>query len=143
MIEIAEIPYGSSDYVGATRLRNKVLRIPLGLTLSDKDVAGEDAQYHVCVLDDGHVIGTVILKPLSPQRVKIRQMAIDDEYQGQNLGRRAIEFAESVAKERGFCELEMSARITAQGFYEKLGYHTTGEPFSEVGIPTITMIKTL
>jgi predicted GNAT family N-acyltransferase len=37
----------------------------------------------------------------------------------------------------------MHARQTAVGFYQKLGYSITGEPFEEVTIPHYIMEKAL
>jgi predicted GNAT family N-acyltransferase len=54
-----------------------------------------------------------------------------------------MSFAENIARDRGFKRLNMHARKTAQGFYEKLGYHLEGPEFEEVTIPHIEMVKDL
>ena len=68
-------------------------------------------------------------------------MAIAPERRGQGLGRRLVGFAEDLAAERGFRDIEMSARVGARGFYERLGYHATGEAFLSVSIPHIRMTR--
>jgi predicted GNAT family N-acyltransferase len=37
----------------------------------------------------------------------------------------------------------MHARLSARGFYERLGYRVTSETFAEVTIPHVMMEKTL
>ena len=45
--------------------------------------------------------------------------------------------------QQGIKELELSARKTATGFYEKLGYHCVGEYYLEQGIDHIKMQKVI
>jgi N-acetylglutamate synthase-like GNAT family acetyltransferase len=143
-VDIALVPTAGPLYSATTKLREKILRLPLGLVLSEKDVAGEEQQIHIAALSpEKEVVGTVLLKPLSPTLVKLRQMAVADAYQGSGLGKKLVQFAEQVAVENGFREIEMHARISALGFYEKLGYKVAGDTFIEVTIPTILMKKTL
>jgi predicted GNAT family N-acyltransferase len=140
---IKEIPYGSPLYEATKAFREEVLRRPLGLVLSDKDIAGEDTQIHIAAMEGETVVGTVLLKPLSGGCIKLRQMAISPTLQGNGAGRQLVQFAESVAKVRSSHTMEMHARVFAQGFYEKLGYQATGEPFIEATVSTIKMTKTL
>jgi predicted GNAT family N-acyltransferase len=52
-------------------------------------------------------------------------------------------FAENVARDRGFRELVMHARMTAVGFYKRQGYQFSGPEFEEVTIPHVRMYKAL
>jgi GNAT superfamily N-acetyltransferase len=143
-IEITMVPFGTPLYERTKRFREALLRTPLGLELSEQDLAGEQSQIHIAAVDRvGVVRGTVLLKPISEDTVKLRQMAVCDKVQGAGLGRKLVTFAEQVAKERGFKIIEMHARVSALGFYEKLGYATEGEKFIEVTVPTILMKKAL
>jgi predicted GNAT family N-acyltransferase len=54
-----------------------------------------------------------------------------------------MQFAENIARDRGFKKITMHARKTAIGFYEKLGYKPIGEQFEEVTIPHFIMEKML
>lgn len=144
MFTVTLIPFGTSRYEQTKRFRDKILREPLGLTLSEKDVEGEGQQLHIAALDDaGEVVGTVVLKPGSTDEMKLRQMAVADKMQGTGLGKKLVTYAETVAKEHGFHVIAMHARISALGFYEKLGYKSEGESFIEVTVPTILMKKRL
>lgn len=144
MPRIALIPYSSSYYEQSKRCRQNVLRTPIGLALSEKDVAGEELQLHIAALDEADkVVGTVLLKPLTPTLIKLRQMAVDHALQGAGLGSRMVRFAEQIAHARGFHRIELNARVYAKGFYEKLGYAAEGDEFEEVGLVTVKMTKSL
>lgn len=141
---IKEISCTSPQYEAAKRFRNAILRIPLGLILDATDLAGEDLQAHIVAMDDdGAIIGTVLLKPLSGDRVRLRQMAVLPSRQHQGIGRRLVQFAEEAARAGGFGCIELHARLHVQGFYERLGYQAQGATFIEVTLPTVEMIKRL
>jgi predicted GNAT family N-acyltransferase len=70
-------------------------------------------------------------------------MAVHNSLQGKGIGATMMNFAENVARDRGFKTLTMHARKTAVGFYQKLGYHIHGEEFEEVTIPHYEMRKKL
>ena len=141
---IKEVIFASAQYEAMKRFREDTLRIPLGLALNDDDLRDEYTQIHIAAIhDDGEIIGTVLLKPLSQGRVKLRQMAVSPLSQRNGIGQKLVQFAEETASTLGFDDIELHARIHAQAFYEKLGYAAVGERFLEVTLPTIKMIKRL
>ncbi|MDR3450457.1 MAG: GNAT family N-acetyltransferase [Alphaproteobacteria bacterium] len=142
---IQELFYGSSLYEDSKRLREEILRRPIGRVLDEKDLQGEDRQIHIAAVEDSFsVVGTVILKPGSSRNITLRQMAVANSAQGRGLGRDLVKTAEVIAAARGFDRVDMHARTEAQGFYEKLGYHTEGDTFIEFGsVPTIIMTRDL
>lgn len=140
---IQEVAFGSALYRSAVAFRDEHLRRPLGLATSIADLGGEDAQIHIVAIDGDAVVGTVVLKPLTDDRVKLRQMAIAPDRRGTGLGRRVVRSAEAAAAARGFRTVEMSARVSARAFYERLGYRAVGDEFLEVTVPHVTMVKRL
>ncbi|MDP1930389.1 MAG: GNAT family N-acetyltransferase [Gammaproteobacteria bacterium] len=136
-----EVEFGSDEYRQMLALRESVLRTPIGLSLSVEDVAGEDQQMHFAMLEEGLLIACVLVKPLSDGAVKLRQMAVSPAHQGRSIGRRLISAVEAELSERGCHGIEMSARQSAIGFYEKLGYQTAGSGYIEQGIPHVRMVK--
>lgn len=60
---------------------------------------------------------------------RLRGMATDPEYRGLQLGRFLLQKAEEEIKNRGVHFLWFNARISAFGFYQKLGYESVGELF--------------
>lgn len=140
---IKEINYGSDLYKESLDFRFKILRQPLGLQWSKKDLEDEDKQFHIAAFCEEKIIGTLVLKPISNNRIKLRQMAVDNGLQGSGIGRQIVQFAEKLAYSKNFKEIEMIARISALGFYQKLGYVIEGEEFEEVTVKSINMIKNL
>ena len=142
-ILIHTVEFNSPAYKTMCALRYDVLRKPIGMELREKDVAQDHMEFHIGAFDEGKMIGCVLLRPLSETTVKLRQMAVADSYQGQGIGVKLVQFAEWLAVEEKFSSIEVNARKTAQGFYEKLGYAPTGASFIEVKQHTLKMAKQL
>ncbi len=136
-----EIPYGSEAYQAECALRHEVLRLPIGLSLHDEDLSSERDQLHFGLFDEDELVACVIAVLASPTEAKIRQMAVSPEHQGKGCGRRIIEGLEEHLAARRVTYFSMHARMTAVGFYGKLGYSKVGEEFTEVGIPHVRMEK--
>jgi predicted GNAT family N-acyltransferase len=142
-LEIREIDFGSSEYEAELRLRQAVLRTPLGLELGGQDTATDDVELHLGAFMGEKLVGVVMMRILPSSQVQMRQVAIDSATQGTGVGRKLIEAFEESAREEGASEIVMDARVTAQGFYEKLGYETLTEPFILRTIPHVKMRKRL
>jgi len=140
---IQEAPYGSPLYDEVTELRRALLRRPLGLDFTPEELALERHDTHLAALDDGRVVGTLLLRKVDDRTARIMRMAVVPEARGRAIGRALVERAEALARERGFEIVMMHARSSAIGFYEKCGYHTVGDEFIEQGIPHIRMEKQL
>ncbi|MGB7215492.1 MAG: GNAT family N-acetyltransferase [Gammaproteobacteria bacterium] len=140
---IKEVPYGSALYDEVVELRRELLRRPLGLDFTPEELAQEKHDTHLAALDADRVVGTLLLRKVDERTARIMRMAVVPEAQGRAIGRALVEWAEGIARERGFETIMMHARSSAIGFYEKCGYHTVGGEFLEQGIPHIRMEKRL
>lgn len=138
-----QFQFNSEQYQQSLELREHVLRAPLGLSLSDSDLMGEDKQLHFALFDKEQITAVVLFKPIDDQTLKLRQMAVSDSHQGQGLGKQLIKAAEVEIAKLNYKRIEMAARETAIPFYQSLGYQIKGELFIELGIPHITMTKTV
>jgi predicted GNAT family N-acyltransferase len=128
----------------AWQLREAVLRKPLGLSLRDEDLSGEAEEVTLCATDEaGHAIGCLMLRRLSDEELKLRQMAVAPAAQGTGVGRKLLQSAEAFAAEHGYQSISLHARLHALPFYEKAGYRAAGEVFTEVGIPHRLMRKSI
>ncbi len=125
------------------QLREDVLRKPIGLSLREEDLSGEKNDLIVAAQESSEIVGCLLLRKLNNGGLKLRQMAVASTQQGRGIGTALLEIAEDFALEIGLFFLELHARETAVSFYEKRGFHTEGEPFTEVGIPHFKMTKTL
>lgn len=142
-IAIQEVAFASEEYREILKLRYEILRRPLGLEVSAKDVATDDKEFHIAAFDNGKIIGCVVLRPITHDIIKLRQMAVYDAYQGKGIGTKLVRYAEELASSRGFKTMETHARTVAQSFYQKLGYVAEGEAFIEATVPNIKMLKSL
>ncbi len=141
---VRRIDFGSADYVDCLRLREAVLRVPLGLTLSAQDQQGEDTQWHFGLFDTaGALLACVVAVPVAPGVFKLRQMAVRADTQGQGLGSRLLAEVETRLQEQGATQLLLHARVSAEPFYARQGYRAKSEVFEEVGIPHRRMGKSL
>jgi predicted GNAT family N-acyltransferase len=142
MMLFRKIVFKSKSYEAECALRDEVLRRPLGLSLYDEELSGEGAQLHFGLFDSGNKLrACVIAVPVSAQEVKLRQMAVKADCQGQGLGRRLLHGLEKFIEKQGVAVFGLHARQSAIGFYEKSGYVVTGGEFIEVGIPHVRMEK--
>lgn len=142
-ITVREIEYGSNEYKQELSLRNKILRIPLGLDLCNEDLIGEPENIHLGAFSGIELTGCLLLVKENDTTYKMRQVAVDDGYRGRGIGSMMVRFAEGYALQNGFLKITMHARKTAVDFYRKLGYITRGEEFTEVLVPHYTMEKLL
>ena len=140
---LREVPFGSGRYHEACQARDRILRRPLGLRLSEADRQGESDQRHFILEEHGRLVGGVIALPDRPGVVRLRQMWIESERAGHGLGRRLLEeLARSLEAER-VEQLVLHARAPVLGFYRKCGFREEGPEFTEVGIPHRKMRRTL
>lgn len=141
-MRFAQIPFGSPEYENECRLREEVLRRPLGLSLTDDDLTREEEQLHFGLFEPGgELVACAAAVLLSPTQARIRQMAVSPDRQGQGLGRRLLEDLENDLRTRGLRTLILNARTSAVGFYERLGYSVNSEEFVDVTVPHVRMSK--
>ncbi|MBD0297721.1 MAG: GNAT family N-acetyltransferase [Flavisolibacter sp.] len=137
------IDHGSPEYQQMLKLRDEILRKPLGLTFSDEELAREKDNLLIAAYEDDQMIGCCMLVEEDPEAVRLRQMAVLNDLQGKGLGRALMNFAENLARDRGYKKITMHARKNAVGFYEKMGYKRKGGEFEEITIPHYIMEKKL
>ena len=137
------IDHGTKEYQQMVNLRNEMLRKPLGLKFDKEELEKEKQDVLIGAFEDDKILGCCLLTPINPFTVRLRQMAVPNNMQGKGIGRALMIFAENIARDMGYKTLVMHARKTAIGFYEKLGYYTTGNEFTEVTISHYIMEKQL
>jgi predicted GNAT family N-acyltransferase len=142
-MELNEINSASPYYEKVLSLRNRILRIPLGLNLADEDLRDEENQMTIMMTRDEQVLACVMLKTIDKDIVKLRQMAVDDAVQGIGVGATLLSYAENFCINNHYGLIELHARKSAIGFYQKSGYVIEGDEFEEVGMPHVKMTKHL
>jgi predicted GNAT family N-acyltransferase len=139
------IDHNSNEYQKMVQLRLQILRQPLGLSFTSNDLEAEKEDILIAAFEEDEILGCCLLtnSPNNAGALKLRQMAVKGNLQGNGVGRQILHFAENIARDLGNDKLMMHARHNAIGFYEKQGYKTIGEMFEEVSIPHFVMEKKL
>ncbi|MES2648714.1 MAG: GNAT family N-acetyltransferase [Bacteroidota bacterium] len=140
---LMQIDHGSPEYDKMVKLRDEILRKPLGLAFSREELEKEKNDILVGAFEEDKILACCLLTETDPDTVRLRQMAVRKNQQGKGIGHSMMQFAETLARDKGYKKLMMHARDTAIGFYEKQGYKTRGEQFTEVSIPHHVMEKIL
>ncbi len=145
MIKCIDVEFGSSRYKELLDLRYKILLQPLGLKFLDSYREEEANFLHIGCIDNstGELIGGLILAPIDDEEIRVMQVAVDVVHQGEGIGKKLIEYAESVAKKIGYSRIVMHAMLSVVGFYEKLGFSQDSDLFEEKGVNFIRMVKEL
>jgi GNAT superfamily N-acetyltransferase len=137
------IDHGTAEYHQMVKLRDDILRKPLGLGFTPEELEEEKENMLIAAFEEERILGCCMLVEEIPGTVRLRQMAVLNDLQGKGIGRALMNFAENIARDRGYKILRMHARVNAVGFYEKVGYKINGDQFVEVTIPHYVMEKIL
>jgi len=140
-MEIVIVEYGTELYAKTVALREKVLREPLGMKFDKEFLSQDTDNIHIAAIEQGNVLGTLLLKPLDNKTVKMRQVAVDPALQRSGVGTAMVKFSEQIARSRGFERIVLHARKYAIPFYKRLDYEVVGDEFLEIGIPHFKMQK--
>jgi GNAT superfamily N-acetyltransferase len=137
------IDHGSAEYQQMIKLRDIILRKPLGLSFTAEDLEKEKDNMLIGAFEEDRMLGCCMLVEEQPNIVRLRQMAVLNDLQGKGIGRALMNFAENLARDRGYKIIRMHARNNVVGFYEKVGYKIKGDQFIEITIPHYVMEKDL
>jgi GNAT superfamily N-acetyltransferase len=137
------LDHGTPEYRQMVKLRDDILRKPLGLGFTQQELEEEKNNMFIAAFEDDDILGCCMLVEENSETVRLRQMAVLNDLQGKGIGRALMGFAENLARDRGYKILSMHARKNAAGFYEKMGYKIAGNEFTEVTIPHYVMEKKL
>lgn len=137
------IDHGSPEYNQMIKLRDSILRKPLGISFSKEELEKEKENMLIGAFEDDSILGCCMLVQENPTTVRLRQMAVLNDLQGKGIGRALMAFAENLARDHGYKIMSMHARKNSVGFYEKMGYKVKGEEFIEITIPHYIMEKIL
>ncbi len=140
---LKQVDHGSKEYQQMVKLRNEILRQPLGLSLTVDELNKEKDDILIGAFDDEKILACCILTKADNKSLRLRQMAVQNNQQGKGIGASMLNFAEIIARDKGYKKLIMHARETAVRFYEKLGYRLVGDRFTEVTIPHFIIEKKL
>jgi ribosomal protein S18 acetylase RimI-like enzyme len=140
---LREFAFSSPEYKESVRLRQRVLRDPLMLRFTEKDLEPDCNDLHLGAFEGAVLVASLILTRQSARLFKMRQVAVEPCRQGCGIGMSLVRFAEQIVAGLGGEEITLNARQSAVLFYEKAGYVVFGEPTLAVTLPHRYMRKTL
>ena len=143
MIEIKLINYQTQEYIEELKLRDEVLRKPLGMSICNDSLDKENEDTHIGAFYNDLLIAVLILTKINQKEIKMRQFAVNEDFRLQKIGTQLVDYSETFCKLNGYESIKLNARKSAVGFYLKLGYKIQSDEFTEVGIQHFKMEKRL
>ena len=137
------IDFGTPEYQQMIKMREEILRKPLGLGFTESEIEKEKENLLIGAFEDEQMLGCCMIVEMDPRKARLRQMAVLNNLQGKGIGRALIQFAENLARDHGYKIMSMHARKPTVPFFEKMGYKIHGPEFIEITIPHYEMVKDL
>lgn len=136
MIKYKRIEMNNPLYQEERILRNEILLRPIGIPDYGWEMHDSDS-FHFVALEGECVVGCVVLYrvPECTGDVQLMQMAVTDKLRGKGIGRDLVGVLLDFARSHGYSRVVCHSRGNVVHFYEKLGFVTFDEPFTEVNIP--------
>lgn len=127
-------------------LRHEALMAPFGVARLDFDEAAMPESSVVVAMLDGVVVGTAcLIADPATTAGHIRLVAVAHTTREGGVGRTLMLAVEEEARGRGLERLWLNARVSAEGFYHRLGYATVSEQFTSgrTSLPHVRMERHL
>jgi predicted GNAT family N-acyltransferase len=134
------VEHGSEEWKSAVRLREEILRKPLGSYFTDEELDEEKNHIQIVGMLDHEIVATTVLVPEN-QSMKMQRVVVKDELRSSGIGSEMMLFCEQITLENGKHHIFCHARDTAVNFYLNNNYKIEGNYFPEDGIPHVKMVK--
>ncbi len=124
-----------------TDLRHEVLMAPFTVKRDDDWGDDDPHSYHLLAVDDGRVIGYSRLIE-DGTTAQVRQVAVAFDRQRDGVGSALMLETLRRAAELGLDPVFLHARLSATGFYQRLGFVITSDdpfPYGRTGLPHVRM----
>lgn len=135
-----EIAYNSPEWTKAVRLREKILREPLGSKFTNEELEAEKNHIQIAGFLNNYLVATAVLVQ-EADKMKMQRVVVSESLRNQNIGSEMMSYCEKIAIERNISVIYCHARDSAVNFYLKNHYESEGEYFDEDGIPHLKMRK--
>lgn len=122
------------------RARSEVFVVEQDCPYQDLD-NDDQASIHLWITeDDGTVVAVCRVCPAGTHMSEVSIGRVITTTRGKGYGKLVTLLGIEAAKERfGATQIDIEAQCYAKGFYEKVGFHQSSEPFILDGIPHIKM----
>ncbi len=136
------INHGSPEYEAAVKLREGILRKPLGLIFLPEELEAEKEHIQIAGFQGDKVISTAVLVP-EGKDYKMQRVVVKEGLQDSGIGSKMMGFCEDYAQKQGMRSIYCHARDSAVDFYLKNNWVAEGDYFDEDTIPHLKMRKAL
>lgn len=127
----------------ARKIRISVFVEEQGISINDELDNLDKESWHFVSFIDGSPVSTARTYLKNKTTLHIGRVATIKDQRGKNYSKDIFTNIEKFALNNGFDNLFLSSQLSAQGFYQKLGYEPRGDVFLDAGIEHIDMVKTL
>lgn len=134
------IEHGSAEWTLAVKLREEILRKPLGDYFREEELEEEKNHFQIVGYVNNELIATAVLVP-EGLNMKMQRVVVTDNLRNFNIGSLMMAYCEGFARDKNVKVMYCHARDTAVNFYLKNGYKGEGDYFDEDGIPHWKMTK--
>ena len=125
-------------------LRYRLLRKPWGKPVGSEKDKIEKECIHAAYFNNDKILGVCRLQKNNDQTGQVRYMAVEENTQGQGIGKKIMSYIEDKARQEGMSEIVLHARDNALRFYESAGYVFVAKSYVLYGvIPHYKMQKKL
>ncbi|MDX1514256.1 MAG: GNAT family N-acetyltransferase [Gammaproteobacteria bacterium] len=134
-VSVGEVRFADEE-ADIRRIRNTVFSKEQGID-AKLDFDGRDGEcIHVLAREgDGDAVGTARMM----EDGHIGRIAVLAERRGRGIGRRLTLALVEAARRRAIARVYLHSQVHAVGFYEALGFRTSGPVFMEAGIEHVRM----
>jgi len=101
----------------------------------DVDYLSEIKNYPAWVVESEEIILGGLIMVFGNDQASIANVAVNPKFQGQGIGSELMRFAESIAREKGYSELQLATHVLLDeniSLYRHLGWEETGRDETRV-----------
>ena len=95
---LKQIDHGTKEYKQMVKLRDTILRKPLGLSFSPEELNREKEDILIGAFDEDEILACCLLTEVDNNTLKLRQMAVQNNLQGKGIGASLMSFAEKIGR---------------------------------------------
>jgi GNAT superfamily N-acetyltransferase len=144
-LELAWIAEADPRMAEVHDVRHEALFAPFDIPRVDGwDDTGAD-RHHLVALRDGRVVGYASLLVSPDGTGQVRQVSVHPALHRVGIGRAIMAECDGQARRLGLSLLWLNARVSAEGFYHRVGYQTVSGTFNSgrTMLPHVRMEKPL
>lgn len=120
-------------------IRHEVFQVEQGVS-PELDFDGfDEPAIHIIAYYNEQPVGTMRLRYLNKQLVKLERVAVLSTHRGRGIGKALMEKAITFLDSCNISNVKLHAQAHASDFYKKLGFEPRGATFDEAGIAHIEM----